>query len=86
MPPEPMPVPVAAPAALATAALAPATAFAARGATRPARLLRTRAALGDTAGRLEQATNVALVEYKAPDNFKADDCHLCRSGIPITRF
>ena len=30
--------------------------------------------------------NVALVEYKAPDNFKADDCHLCRSGIPITRF
>jgi orotate phosphoribosyltransferase len=30
--------------------------------------------------------NVALVEYKAPDNFKAGDCHLCRSGVPITRF
>ena len=30
--------------------------------------------------------NVALVEYKAPDNFKAADCPLCRSGVPITRF
>jgi orotate phosphoribosyltransferase len=30
--------------------------------------------------------NIALVEYKAPDNFKASDCPLCASGIPITRF
>jgi orotate phosphoribosyltransferase len=30
--------------------------------------------------------NVALVEYKAPENFKAADCPLCRSGVPITRF
>jgi orotate phosphoribosyltransferase len=30
--------------------------------------------------------NVALVEYKAPDNFRASDCPLCKSGVPITRF
>jgi orotate phosphoribosyltransferase len=30
--------------------------------------------------------NVALVEYKAPENFKAGECPLCASGIPITRF
>jgi orotate phosphoribosyltransferase len=30
--------------------------------------------------------NVALVEYKAPENFKAADCPLCESGVPITRF
>ncbi|HEY7172714.1 MAG TPA: hypothetical protein VH417_17800 [Vicinamibacterales bacterium] len=30
--------------------------------------------------------NVALVEYKAPENFKAADCPLCKSGVPITRF
>ena len=30
--------------------------------------------------------NIALVEYKAPENYKAGDCPLCRSGIPITRF
>jgi len=30
--------------------------------------------------------NIALVEYKAPDNFNAADCPLCRSGVPITRF
>jgi len=30
--------------------------------------------------------NVALVEYKAPENFKAPDCPLCKSGVPITRF
>ena len=30
--------------------------------------------------------NVALVEYKAPENFKAADCPLCRAGVPITRF
>src|SRR4051812_35650837 len=30
--------------------------------------------------------NIALAEYKAPDNFKAADCPLCRRGIAITRF
>jgi orotate phosphoribosyltransferase len=30
--------------------------------------------------------NVALADYKAPENFKASDCPLCRSGVPITRF
>jgi len=30
--------------------------------------------------------NIALVEYKAPNNFNAADCPLCRSGVPITRF
>src|SRR6186997_1742649 len=30
--------------------------------------------------------NVALVEYKAPENFKAPECPLCKSGVPITRF
>ena len=30
--------------------------------------------------------NVALVEYKAPANYPADACPLCRSGLPITSF
>jgi len=30
--------------------------------------------------------NVALAEYRAPENFKAADCPLCRAGTPITRF
>jgi orotate phosphoribosyltransferase len=30
--------------------------------------------------------NIALVEYKAPDNYKASECPLCRAGRPITRF
>jgi orotate phosphoribosyltransferase len=30
--------------------------------------------------------NIALAEYKAPENFKADACPLCQSGTPITRF
>jgi orotate phosphoribosyltransferase len=30
--------------------------------------------------------NVALVEYKAPENFKAAECPLCASGVPVTRF
>jgi hypothetical protein len=30
--------------------------------------------------------NIALAEYKAPENYKADDCPLCRDGVPITRF
>jgi len=30
--------------------------------------------------------NVALAEYRAPENFPADDCPLCKSGTPIARF
>ena len=30
--------------------------------------------------------NVALAEYKAPENYKAADCPLCKAAIPITRF
>src|SRR6185503_12571461 len=30
--------------------------------------------------------NIALVEYKAPDNYRAADCPLCAAGTPITRF
>jgi orotate phosphoribosyltransferase len=30
--------------------------------------------------------NVALAEYKAPDNYPADACPLCRSGVPVTAF
>jgi len=30
--------------------------------------------------------NVALVDYPAPENYKAADCPLCRTGTPITRF
>ena len=30
--------------------------------------------------------NIALAEYRAPDNYKASDCPLCRAGQPITRF
>jgi orotate phosphoribosyltransferase len=30
--------------------------------------------------------NVALAEYKAPDNHKASSCPLCRDGVPITAF
>jgi orotate phosphoribosyltransferase len=30
--------------------------------------------------------NIALVEYKAPQNYEAADCPLCKSGVPITRF
>ena len=30
--------------------------------------------------------NVALAEYKAPENFTASDCPLCARAIPITRF
>jgi orotate phosphoribosyltransferase len=32
------------------------------------------------------APNFALAEYKAPENYPADSCPLCRSGIPITTF
>jgi orotate phosphoribosyltransferase len=30
--------------------------------------------------------NIALAEYKAPENYAAAECPLCRAGIPITRF
>jgi orotate phosphoribosyltransferase len=30
--------------------------------------------------------NIALAEYKAPENYKADSCPLCATGTPITRF
>ncbi len=32
------------------------------------------------------ASNIALAEYKAPQNYRADACPLCRRGVPITRF
>ena len=30
--------------------------------------------------------NIALAEWKAPENYKAEECPLCRAGTPITRF
>ena len=30
--------------------------------------------------------NFALAEYKAPDNFPADACPLCKAGTPVTTF
>jgi orotate phosphoribosyltransferase len=41
--------------------------------------------------RLEALTdldvpNFALAEYKAPDNYKAAECPLCRSGVPVATF
>jgi orotate phosphoribosyltransferase len=30
--------------------------------------------------------NIALAEYKAPENYKAAECPLCRDGVPITTF
>jgi orotate phosphoribosyltransferase len=30
--------------------------------------------------------NVALAEYRAPDNYAAAECPLCRAGAPITTF
>jgi orotate phosphoribosyltransferase len=32
------------------------------------------------------AVNIALAEYKAPDNYAAPECPLCKAGVPITRF
>jgi orotate phosphoribosyltransferase len=32
------------------------------------------------------APNVALAEYKAPENYRADACPLCQSGVPVTTF
>jgi orotate phosphoribosyltransferase len=41
--------------------------------------------------RLEAVTtprvpNVSLAEYKAPENYLAQTCPLCATGVPITRF
>lgn len=30
--------------------------------------------------------NFALVQHRAPDNYLADSCPLCRDGVPITHF
>jgi len=30
--------------------------------------------------------NIALAEYRAPANFKASECTLCKAAVPITRF
>jgi orotate phosphoribosyltransferase len=30
--------------------------------------------------------NIALVSYKAPANVRADECPMCRAGLPVTRF
>jgi orotate phosphoribosyltransferase len=30
--------------------------------------------------------NIALAEYKAPENYRADECPLCKAGVAITRF
>ena len=30
--------------------------------------------------------NIALAEYRAPENYAAADCPLCAAGTPITRF
>ena len=32
------------------------------------------------------APNIALAEYRAPENYKTSECPLCKSGTPITRF
>src|SRR5947207_7905576 len=30
--------------------------------------------------------NIPLAEYKAPENYKASECPLCKAGVAITRF
>ena len=30
--------------------------------------------------------NIALAEYRAPDNYPADACPLCQAGQPVTAF
>ena len=30
--------------------------------------------------------NVPLAEYKAPENYPAGECPLCRAGVPVTNF
>jgi orotate phosphoribosyltransferase len=40
---------------------------------------------GEAVVRLD-APNYALAEFAAPENFKADQCPLCKSGVPIATF
>jgi orotate phosphoribosyltransferase len=30
--------------------------------------------------------NIALAEYRAPENYRSAECVLCHAGVPITRF
>jgi orotate phosphoribosyltransferase len=30
--------------------------------------------------------NIALAEYRAPDNYRATECPMCKAAMPITRF
>jgi hypothetical protein len=30
--------------------------------------------------------NIALTEYRAPENYPAAECPLCKAGIPVTSF
>jgi orotate phosphoribosyltransferase len=30
--------------------------------------------------------NISLAEYKAPENYRVDECPLCKDRVPITRF
>ncbi len=30
--------------------------------------------------------NIALAEYRTPENYRAADCPLCKAGVAITRF
>ena len=30
--------------------------------------------------------NIALAEFKAPENYRVEECPLCKAGTPITRF
>ena len=32
------------------------------------------------------APNVALAEYKAPENYQVSNCPLCKAGVPVTTF
>src|SRR5436309_4568330 len=32
------------------------------------------------------APNIALAEYRAPENDKVEECPMCKAGTPITRF
>jgi orotate phosphoribosyltransferase len=33
-----------------------------------------------------EVPNIALAEYRAPENYRVPDCPLCKAGVPITRF
>jgi orotate phosphoribosyltransferase len=33
-----------------------------------------------------EVPNIALVDYRAPENYTAVACPLCKAGVPITRF